>query len=95
MRDKVNSGQGIGICSDILVERELAAGTLAKALDPSLPGLGYYLLRPSSRRTAAPSIPSPRGWRPKRADGDGGRIVCQRQSDCPVVLRLPLPPATL
>ena len=45
--EAVKAGQGIGICSDILVERELAAGTLVKALDPRLPGLGYYLVRPS------------------------------------------------
>ena len=36
-------GQGIGICSDVLVERELQAGTLVKAFDLHLPGFGFYV----------------------------------------------------
>ena len=36
-------GQGIGICSDVLAERELQAGSLVKALDLHLPGFGFYV----------------------------------------------------
>jgi LysR family glycine cleavage system transcriptional activator len=51
--DAVIAGQGIGICSDVLVARELAAGTLVKALDLALPGYGFYLVSPlnHSRRS--------------------------------------------
>ncbi len=41
--EAVIAGQGIGICSDILVARELAAGQLVKCLDLALPGYGLYL----------------------------------------------------
>jgi LysR family transcriptional regulator, glycine cleavage system transcriptional activator len=41
--EAVIAGQGIGVCSDILVARELAAGTLVKCLNLSLPGYGFYL----------------------------------------------------
>jgi LysR family glycine cleavage system transcriptional activator len=44
--DAVIAGQGIGICSDVLVARELATGTLVKALDLTLPGYGFYLVSP-------------------------------------------------
>jgi LysR family glycine cleavage system transcriptional activator len=44
--EAVVSGQGIGICSDVLAARELAAGTLVKAWDLALPGFGFYLARP-------------------------------------------------
>ncbi len=37
------NGQGIGICSDILVKPELEAGTLVKAVDFAMPGFGFYL----------------------------------------------------
>ena len=39
--DALIAGQGIGIASDVLVARELAAGELVKVLDLSLPGLGF------------------------------------------------------
>ena len=41
--DALIAGQGIGIASDVLVARELAAGDLIKVLDLSLPGFGYYV----------------------------------------------------
>jgi LysR family glycine cleavage system transcriptional activator len=41
--DAIIAGQGIGICSDILVEAELASGALAKVADIALPGFGFYL----------------------------------------------------
>lgn len=34
--DAVIAGQGIGICSDVLVARELETGTLVRALDLTL-----------------------------------------------------------
>jgi LysR family glycine cleavage system transcriptional activator len=46
--DAVIAGQGIGICSDVLVAQELQTGTLVKALDLTLPGYGFYLVRPRS-----------------------------------------------
>ena len=52
--DAVIAGQGIGICSDVLVARELQTGTLVRALDLSLPGYGFYLVR--SRSHARKSI---------------------------------------
>jgi LysR family transcriptional regulator, glycine cleavage system transcriptional activator len=42
--DAVAAGQGIAICSDVVVSRELEAGTLVKAHDLSLPGYGFYLV---------------------------------------------------
>jgi LysR family glycine cleavage system transcriptional activator len=43
--EAVIAGQGIGIFSDVLVARELAAGTLVKAFDLSLPGYGFHVVR--------------------------------------------------
>ena len=43
--EAVIAGQGIGIFSDVLVAPELAAGTLVKAFDVSLPGYHFYLVR--------------------------------------------------
>jgi LysR family transcriptional regulator, glycine cleavage system transcriptional activator len=42
--DAVAAGHGIGLCSDVLVSRELKAGTLVKAHTLSLPGYGFYLV---------------------------------------------------
>jgi LysR family glycine cleavage system transcriptional activator len=42
--EAVLAGQGISILSDVVVARELAAGQLVKALDLSIPGLGFYLV---------------------------------------------------
>jgi LysR family transcriptional regulator, glycine cleavage system transcriptional activator len=39
------AGQGIGLFSDVLVASELAAGTLVKAFDLSLPGYHFYVVR--------------------------------------------------
>lgn len=48
------AGQGIAICSDVLVARELRSGALLKAHDLALPGFGFWLAyRPGQgRRTA-------------------------------------------
>ena len=43
--EAVIAGQGIGIFSDVLVAQELAAGTLVKAFDLSLPGYRFYVVR--------------------------------------------------
>lgn len=42
--DAVAAGQGIAICSDVVISRELDSGALVKAHDLSLPGYGYYLV---------------------------------------------------
>jgi LysR family transcriptional regulator, glycine cleavage system transcriptional activator len=42
--EAVIAGQGIAVCSDVLVARELQSGLLVKALDLSLPGLVFYLV---------------------------------------------------
>ena len=46
--DAVIAGQGVGICSDVLIARELETGTLVRVLDLTLPGYGFYLVRPHS-----------------------------------------------
>ena len=43
--EAVIAGQGIGIFSNVLVAHELAAGTLVKAFDVSLPGYRFYVVR--------------------------------------------------
>jgi LysR family glycine cleavage system transcriptional activator len=42
--DAVAAGQGIAICSDVVVSRELKSGALVKAHDLSLPGYGFYVV---------------------------------------------------
>jgi len=41
------SGQGIAICSDVLVAPELASGALVQVSKLTLPGYGFYLLHQS------------------------------------------------
>lgn len=43
--EAVIGGQGVGLFSDVLVANELAAGTLIKAFDLSLPGYRFYVVR--------------------------------------------------
>jgi len=43
--EAVIAGQGIGVCSDLLVGRELETGELVKALDLKLSGYGFYLVQ--------------------------------------------------
>jgi LysR family glycine cleavage system transcriptional activator len=38
------SGQGIAICSDVLIAPELASGTLVKVANVTLPGYGFYIV---------------------------------------------------
>jgi LysR family glycine cleavage system transcriptional activator len=42
--EAVFAGQGVAICSDVVVGRELRSGALVKAHDLSLPGYGFYLV---------------------------------------------------
>jgi LysR family glycine cleavage system transcriptional activator len=42
--EAVVAGQGIGICSDVLVGNELSSGRLIKILPFSLPGYGFYVV---------------------------------------------------
>lgn len=48
--EAVIAGQGIGIFSDVLVARELVAGTLIRPFDLSLPGYRFYLVRTSDHQ---------------------------------------------
>ncbi len=40
--EAVIGGQGIGLCSDVLVARELQVGALVKVSEVSLPGFGFF-----------------------------------------------------
>ena len=42
--EAVIAGQGVAICSDVLISRELKSGALIKLFDQPLPGLGFYLV---------------------------------------------------
>jgi len=48
--EAVISGQGIALCSDVLIERELANGTLLQLSDITLPGYGFYVVWRSGHR---------------------------------------------
>lgn len=41
--EAVIGGQGVGICSDVLVARELQVGALVKVGELSLPGFGFFV----------------------------------------------------
>jgi LysR family transcriptional regulator, glycine cleavage system transcriptional activator len=51
--EAVIAGQGIAICSDVLVGRALADGTLIQVSDISLPGYGFYITYRSGRAREA------------------------------------------
>jgi LysR family glycine cleavage system transcriptional activator len=42
------SGQGIAICSDVLVAPELASGALVKVTDVAMPGCSFYIVHRAS-----------------------------------------------
>jgi LysR family transcriptional regulator, glycine cleavage system transcriptional activator len=51
--EAVLAGQGIALCSDVIVADDLASGALVKALDLALPGYGFYpVYAPSHPRRA-------------------------------------------
>jgi LysR family glycine cleavage system transcriptional activator len=59
--DAVIGGQGVAICSDVVVGNELRSGLLVKAHPLSLPGYGFYLVSmPHSPR--APAIEAFSAW---------------------------------
>jgi LysR family glycine cleavage system transcriptional activator len=43
--ESVIGGHGVGLFSEVLVAKELAAGSLVKAFDLSLPGYRFYVVR--------------------------------------------------
>jgi LysR family glycine cleavage system transcriptional activator len=45
--DAVLSGQGIALCSDIVLERALLSGALVKVHPFGLPGYGFYVVHPA------------------------------------------------
>jgi LysR family transcriptional regulator, glycine cleavage system transcriptional activator len=48
------SGQGIAICSDVLIAAELASGALVPVSQVTLPGYGFYIVyRPDHQKLAA------------------------------------------
>ncbi|MGM0562275.1 MAG: LysR substrate-binding domain-containing protein [Pseudomonadota bacterium] len=55
------AGQGIAICSNIVVSGELESGTLVKAHDLSLPGFGYYLVH-TPEHPRLPAISAFAAW---------------------------------
>ena len=54
----VIAGQGVGICSDILVWRELDSGELVRVSDVTLDGYGFYFVhrRSDSRKAALSAL---------------------------------------
>lgn len=59
--DAVIGGQGVAICSDVVVSNELRSGQLVKAHPLALPGYGFYLVSmPHSPQ--APVIEAFRAW---------------------------------
>ena len=59
--DAVIGGQGVAICSDVVVSNELRSGQLVKAHPLALPGYGFYLVSmPHSPQ--APVIEAFSGW---------------------------------
>lgn len=55
------SGQGVAICSDVLVGPELASGALVKVANVTLPGYGFYIVHRNSHPKLA-SIKAFVGW---------------------------------
>jgi LysR family transcriptional regulator, glycine cleavage system transcriptional activator len=54
----VIEGQGVGICSDILVRRELASGQLVRVSDVTLDGYGFFFVhrRGDTRKAALAAL---------------------------------------
>lgn len=64
--DAVVSGQGIAICSDVLVGPELANGTLREVSRLRLPGYGFYLVHHANNPKTA-SIEAFSSWAQKKS----------------------------
>ena len=61
------AGQGIAICSDVLIGPELANGALLRVSRITLPGYGFFISTARAIRSSHQSKPSPPG--PARFDG--------------------------
>ena len=59
--DAVIGGQGVAICSDVIVGNELRSGLLVKAHPLSLPGYGFYLVS-MAHSPRAPAIEAFSTW---------------------------------
>jgi LysR family glycine cleavage system transcriptional activator len=59
--DAVVGGQGVAICSDVIVSNELRSGLLVKAHPLSLPGYGFYLVS-MAHSPRAPAIEAFSTW---------------------------------
>jgi len=59
--DAVVAGQGIAICSDVVVGHELKSGALVKAYPLSLPGYGFYVVA-MARNLRQPAIEAFATW---------------------------------
>ena len=59
--DAVLDGQGVAICSDVVVGNELRRGLLVRAHPLSLPGFGYYLVS-IARHSRAAAIETFSAW---------------------------------
>ncbi|MDO8400620.1 MAG: LysR substrate-binding domain-containing protein [Bradyrhizobium sp.] len=59
--DAVIGGQGVAICSDVIVSNELRNGLLVKAHPLSLPGYGFYLVS-MAHNPRAPAIEAFSSW---------------------------------
>jgi len=51
--DAVVAGQGVALCSDVVVDGLLRSGALCKAHATGLPGFGFYVAHDAGRRAAA------------------------------------------
>ncbi|WP_233859759.1 LysR substrate-binding domain-containing protein [Paraburkholderia sp. HD33-4] len=51
--DAVLAGQGIALCSDIVLERALLSGVLVKVLPFALPGYGFYVAHLAEHATSS------------------------------------------
>lgn len=51
--ESVVAGQGIAICSDVLVREELSNGRLQRLSTVTLPGFGFYLVHPRNHHKEA------------------------------------------
>jgi LysR family glycine cleavage system transcriptional activator len=59
--EAVLAGQGIALCSDVLLEREFRQQLIAKISDLSLPGYGFFVVDVGSR-TADSSVGAFKQW---------------------------------
>jgi hypothetical protein len=80
--DAIIAGQGVGICSDVLVGRDLETGALVKAFDLAFPGLGFYLVHvPNPPRPAV--IAAFAGRRQTQCLVRGKQGSCRRRGRTP------------